>query len=821
MNTDAHVCLRLTCAAGWLLIAAAPLAAQPQTFLQRHCLDCHGADAQEAGLRLDKLNTFRAADTNLWTNLYEKVSTGEMPPRDHPQPGDQEKKEWFAWLEAEQKAHATSSLRRLNRRELAAALRDVTGLAIDYTQGLPGDGKLAGFDTGAEALNDAADSVAQLLQVTRRAVDGIRFLDPPTASVVSADLIAAKDPKKALDEWKSRGITAKGSGFAKPGWGWVLYPSWVGDRDSFSIRLPPTNPRAGVLKLQLVVSAYKPVAGVPNSRLWIEVGGRDFDYVEITGTLDAPQHLTYEIQLDDLAIDSKGLSISLSNKIELPYAVEGFANEDRSNPENPIPGGAGLFRPAYDRKKLRPEEQPVPFVAIHKIEIDPEYRAAWPPPSWNLDLGPLEDSDATCRRLLHAWTERAWRRPVKKAEEERFFALYQQVRQHGESFDGALRAAMHSVLLSAPFRYLASPQQADPSLAQFAIASRLSFLLTGEPPDAQLLQLAAAGALRKPGTLEAQVDRLLADPRADGFVRPFVLQWLEAEQPITLVMSSIQQQDFRFGRYLKASMREETIAYFAELLAQNRPAKEIVASDWTMMNDSLAIHYGYADIRGGNMRKVVLRMDDPRGGGILGHAGIQSMLCWMGDNWVIYRGAWTLRHILDRPPPPPPLEIPELIPSDASNRGKTFRELLKQHQEDQRCSICHKHMDPLGFAFQNFDISGRWREVEHERYNRNELDGKIEWYGAGKTRPVDASGQLPRGEAFANYQECKTLIATNYQRDLVRGLLKNYVVYAAGRQPNVRDLQQIQTILEQQQRTEFRMRDLLKALVCSSLFLER
>jgi hypothetical protein len=299
------------------------------------------------------------------------------------------------------------------------------------------------------------------------------------------------------------------------------------------------------------------------------------------------------------------------------------------------------------------------------------------------------------------------------------------------------------------------------------------------------------------------------------------LQWLEAEQPITLVMTSIQKQDFRFGRYLKASMREETVAYIQQLFVENRPAREMVSSNWTMMNDSLAIHYGYEGIAGGQMRKVELRADDPRGGGILGHAGIQSMLCWMGDNWVIYRGAWTLRHILDRPPPPPPLEVPELVPSDAANRGKSFRELLKQHQEDQRCSICHKHIDPLGFAFQNFDISGRWRDVEHERYVRNELDGKIEWNGAGATRPVDAAGRLPRGEEFTTFQEFKTLVATKYQPDLVRGLLKNFVVYAAGRRPDVQDMKAIETILAEQKPTEYRMRDLMKAVLRSKLFLDR
>jgi hypothetical protein len=214
------------------------------------------------------------------------------------------------------------------------------------------------------------------------------------------------------------------------------------------------------------------------------------------------------------------------------------------------------------------------------------------------------------------------------------------------------------------------------------------------------------------------------------------------------------------------------------------------------------------------------RGEDPRGGGVLGHAGIQSMLCWMGDNWVIYRGSWTLNHILDDPPPPPPLEVPELLPFDKANQGKSFRELLVQHQEDSKCSICHKKMDPLGFAFQNFDLSGRWRDVEHERYHRAELDGKIEWRGEGKTRPVDAVGKLPRGETFKTYLECKELLATHYLDDIVRGLLKKLTLYGTGHSANVVDLVTIRSIMRQQADNQYALRDLLKALIRSRVFLE-
>ena len=389
------------------------------------------------------------------------------------------------------------------------------------------------------------------------------------------------------------------------------------------------------------------------------------------------------------------------------------------------------------------------------------------------------------------------------------------------SFDSALRATFQSVLLSRGFRYLVSPADADKSIAQHAIASRLSFMLWGAPPDDELRQLAAAGRLRDPAVLDQQVDRLLADARREAFVRPFVMQWLEMEQPITIASTHIKKQDFRFARYLKASMRDETVACFSQVLAENKPAGELIASDWTMMNDILAIHYGYEGVEGGRLRKVKLRDNDPRGGGIMGHAGIQSMLTWMGGNWVIYRGAWALRHIFDDPPPPPPLEVPELNANEGANKGKPFKELLKQHQENVNCSVCHRKMDPLGFAFQNFDISGRWREVEHESYAMADLDGKIEWRGVGATRPVDAVGRLPRGEEFKTFSQFKDIAAKHYTPDLGRGLMKNLVVYGTGRLPDVHDLAEIKSIMKEHAASGYPLRDMVKALVRSKSFLQR
>lgn len=796
-------------------------------FLEANCTGCHGPRRQKGGIRLDGLKDFEPARTHLWTLVHGVLSKGEMPPEDRERPPADELRWVLTWIEREQLAGRPSSTRRLNRRELSAALADLTGLPVDHARGLPGDGLVDGFDTGASALRDSADSVDRFLAITRRVVESIRILEPSPAERFEVDFRGITDPKQARDTrrllapWNDRGARFKVRGGIELGRGYLIEPKWVGERGGLSIHVPPPPGNRGVLRIDLSVSSiHGDFEGLPAPRLWVKAGGEMLEFFEVPfegGTLDR----TYHVQMDDLAVSSKGLEISLMNRVEMPYAVEGFENDHKLKPDETIPGGPGLFRPAYDRKKLKNLlERPVPHVVLEKLAIEVDHVAPWPPEGRGPDRESLRDDPETARELLGLWITRAWRRPVSEIERKPFLDLYERLRREGKSLDEGLRAAFQAVLLSTPFRFLESPAEVPADRRARALASRLSFALHGTPPDAELLELAADDRLLQPEVLASQVDRLLADPRSKGFLEPFTRQWLELDQPITIVMRHLKRQDFRFGRYLKESLREETLRYVATLFRENRPASELVSSDWTLMNDSTARHYGYPDIRGGEFRRVALREDDTRGGGILAHAGIQSMLTWMGDNWVIYRGAWTLRKILDDPPPPPPLEVPELDPSEGENRGKSFRELLKQHQEDPRCSVCHETMDPMGFAFQNFDPSGRWRKIEHEKYVRNELDGKIEWWGQGETRPVDTKGSLPRGEEFETFAECKDLMVRHYLPDIVRGVMKRLTLYLAGRKADVDDLACLETLIEARASEGYPLGTLLRDLVTSRIFLE-
>lgn len=808
------------------MAAAADEAGDAATFqklvrpvLQKYCIDCHGADVQEARLRYDQVESFQFSDRHLWTMIHQQIARGEMPPKGEVQLSAKEKQELLAWIEKEQRALEPGSTRRLNRREFGSALQDVTGLKADFAYSLPGDGKVDGFDTGAEALQDASDSVSQMMEVTSRVVQAIRFLEPPPSKILQVDLVnVEKDPSQAFQPWKEAGITLeKLPKIAMPGAGALVEPRWPRDREDNLLRTPAPPERRGLVRVKFSVSSYSAFPEVPNPILWIEIGGRVYDRREISGPID----LEYQAQVEDLQSSSKGVSISFTPRVELPYGVDGFENEDKSRPDQ-LPEGAGLFRPVWDKRVLKePRQQPQPFVVLKSVEVEPHYVAAWPPKAWNVDLGELTDSDPSAHKLLALWMDRAYRRPVTSDEQKHFLAFYKQLRGQGWTFDNALRSTFQSVLMSAPFRHLDATAHPDQVLADHAVATRLSFMLVGSPADAELRMLAASGEIRRPEVLRAQAERLLSDPRSyDLFIKPFVTQWLEMEQPITLVDDRRGKASYHFRRYLQDSMREETFAYIHRLLVDNRPARELVTSNWTMMNDTLARYYGYEGIAGGHLRKVMLKQDDKRGGGLMSHAGIQSMLCWMGDNWVIYRGAWTARHILNDPPQLPPLEVPELDPTAGDLKYMTTRELMAYHRENKNCAVCHTKLDPIGFAFQNFDISGRWRDVEHESYITDELDSNVAWRGAGKTRPVDTVGVLPGGEEFRSFEEFKKVVAAEYQDDLVQGLMKNFLLYATARKPDIDDLAEIDKIMKQHAAKGYPLREMLLAVFQTEAFLK-
>jgi hypothetical protein len=570
--------------------------------------------------------------------------------------------------------------------------------------------------------------------------------------------------------------------------------------------------KKGLLRIRWRVAAQTPKGLSPP---WLVTGysgitGRaaltDQIGFEIKGTLTEPQVIERLFFIEDMVVRERmeptgkrreGI-FQFRNIQELPYAVPKEL-ENKLKHENPDPS--------------------VAWIIVQGMEIEFPYTVS----GWSPKDGELSDDEASATKVLIKYAERAFRRPVTVKECEPFLKFYRKRRQAGDSFDQGLRNALSMMLLSGRFRFLTSPTTEDSKIDQYALASRLSYLFWSTIPDGELLALAANGKLSDSKVLDAQVDRLLDDPRAERSLTSFTSQWLDMKNPIRISYptKSEKTNDRYFANYLTISLRKETIAYHGELLRKNLPAKNLITSEFTMMNDTTSYFYDYPRLVGSQMRPVRLRDDDPRGGGILGHAGIQSMTTANGVHWPVSRGAWMLRTLLDNPPPPAPLEVPELDPNAKENQGKTVKEILKKHTEDSRCAVCHRKMDPLGFAFQHFDLSGRWRELEYESYSFGEVNEEaiVTFEPRGKSRPVDATGKMPRGESFTTFAEMKSLTEKHYLDDIVLGYLKRLVLYSTGRTPDILDMQTLREITIRQKPRGYPMRDLLKEFIRSKAFL--
>jgi len=371
----------------------------------------------------------------------------------------------------------------------------------------------------------------------------------------------------------------------------------------------------------------------------------------------------------------------------------------------------------------------------------------------------LSKRDAA-RRIIRSFARRAFRRPVSDAEIDRLLQLFDLADQRGDRFENGIRLMVKAVLASP--RFLLRIEQDRPEatgpyrINDHELAARLSYFLWSTMPDEPLLQLADAGKLSYPDVLQQQVRRMLKDPKARALTDHFGLQWLQLRK----LNDARPSQEFfpTFTGGLRNAMREEVTIFFDKLREEDRSVLELLDADYTYVNEELARHYGIADVKGGQMRRVALRPEDHRGG-LLGMAGILTMTSHTSRTSPTLRGKWVLDVIFGTPLPPPPPDAGQLKEEKKDKTPKTFRELMAQHATQNTCAACHRKMDPLGYALDNFDAVGHWRSD----------DG------------LDTSGQLPTGEKFTGPHELKSLVRQR-QDAFVTNLTEQLLIYALGRE---------------------------------------
>jgi mono/diheme cytochrome c family protein len=404
-------------------------------------------------------------------------------------------------------------------------------------------------------------------------------------------------------------------------------------------------------------------------------------------------------------------------------------------------------------------------------------------------------------KILDAFVPRAFRRPARPGETERYMALFRKALLRGDSFDRSILLALNAILISPDFLFRREEPNAaaDPVLASdYAMASRLSYFLWGSMPDKELFELAEAGKLHAPATLTAQIERMLKDGKSREFTERFVSQWLGTRE----LGRDIKPDEKLFPEYydaeIQAAIRYEPVLFFQEILAKNLSLLNLIDSKFSILTNKLSKFYGFTIKEATQQPKVLNLPEGTHRGGVLNMAAILAVSSYPQRTSPVLRGKWILENMLGTPPPPPPPNVPTLKDNHAGSPALTLRERLEQHRADPTCATCHNRIDPLGFALENYDVLGRWRTEE---------EGK----------PIDASGQLPDGTKIAGTDDLKKALLD--RKDIIiRNLTSKMLGYALGRGLTLNDSCTVDQIVTQLTQNNYSSQTLIKGIVLSMPF---
>jgi hypothetical protein len=784
-NFQLHLALFLCCfvvGAATVTGAQPDMAARVTPFLKEHCNDCHTGEKPAGGLDLKKQGTDLDNPDVLrrWVQIHDRVAAGEMPPKEEPRPGVKESQVFLSNLStaltSADKQRRRVVLRRLNRVEYENTIRDLFGIRVDLKDMLPQDPAAHGFDTVGEVLAISPEQMEVYLQAASKALDQVFGPDKEPKRVT------AKMPL-GRDEFASRAI---GQLFVK-----TEDESLVTFQGHWcpSVFLSGQAKVDGTYRVRIKAKAYqtdKPVI--------MAVYGGDV----IVGRL--PTHL---VGYYDVAPGEEWTEVAFEDWLEM-YGCYQMKPYNLSAPTQ----GPDKFKGAG--------------LMIGEVSVEGPLEA-WPPPSRmkllgavDVNKGTLADAEEIFSRLL----PRAFRRKVQPEEVKRYVELTKKALDDKRPFIDALRVGLLGILCSPEFLLREEPagdgKEAE-AISDHALASRLSYFLWSSMPDDELLAIADQGKLSEPAVLRGQVDRLLRDSKGDRFVKNFTGQWLKLRE-IDFTEPDARQYP-EFDEMLRYSMLRETERFFREVLDHDQPLLDFVDSDWTILNERLARHYGVGGVTGQHFRRVALPAGSPRGG-VLTQASILKVTANGTNTSPVIRGVWVLENILGKPVPPPPPGIGAIEPDIRG--ATTIRQQLDKHRNTESCSVCHKRIDPPGFALESFDAIGGWRDWYRSLGAGERVDleiGRIRvQYKKGP--PVDPSGSMAGGQEFADIRQFKELLLEDKDQ-IARCLTEKLVTYGLGRGLGFADRPAIGEIVKNVSGKEYGFRSLVHEVVLSKTFRQK
>lgn len=792
-------------------------------FVEENCLSCHNDKKQRGGLSLEKYQTHEAMleDPDKWEEVVRKLRSGEMPPEDEPQPEKAQVESVTRFVGGEiTKAELAAAVdpgrvttRRLNRTEYNNSVRDLLAVDIRPADEFPQDDSGYGFDNIGDVLSlppvlmeryiSAAD------KVVRTALYGVEVMKPTLVRVNAGQRQIAARTEPLFDYDKS-GLTLPNALHA------THYFPVDGDY-TFKVSLGGLRP-AGSEPLEI--------------ELWMD--GK----VVRQDTLDPDGGASFFDDRQDFSGKTLDFTVFVTAGTHwiagtVPRMYEGLPTKyNGPNPSKRPPPPPRVFTPrpnatpeqiARQRKffeerlkEIVPVGEPrVSFVEIagpydQKTGASAESRARV------FTCGHAEANSkahlATCpTKIVSSFARRAFRRPVSAVETKRYVDLFDMARKNKETFDESIGFALQAILVSPDFLFRIERDRPTTALAarsakpaapgaplghkisQHELATRLSYFLWASVPDAELRRVASNGTLRQPAVLEAQVRRMLKDPRSRVLAEEFGGQWLQFRALESLTRDKDKFPDFE--DYLRLSMRRETELFIEHIVREDRPVTDFLDAPYTFVNERLARHYGIPDVVGPEFRRVDLT--NTKRGGVLTQASVLTISSYATRTSPVLRGKWVLDNILGTPPPDPPADIPNLD-EEKIGADMTGRQQLEAHRKNPTCSSCHRRMDPLGFGLENFDAIGAWREI----------DGKF---------PIDASGRLPDGREFEGPVELRDILKTDREA-FTRTIASKLMTYALGRGLERYDRHAVKSIAAKVAADDYKFSSLVMEIVSSRPF---
>ena len=761
---------------------------QVRPILKKHCFKCHGEKKQKGDLRLDTLSGDLSKDrvaAEAWHDVRNALNLSEMPPKKEDSLLPAELRTVTSWITQEIDALVASQkgtggrivLRRLNKTDYQNTMRDLLGIEMDYAKNLPPETLSEdGFRNNGTTLQMSDLQLEYYLESARKGL---------------AKAIVTGSRPKFFEKEFIVSVNDKNRG------------SNILDKDQQFIAKLLDYPEDGEILIRAKVKAqFAEDRGYPQLRAAI---GYRADVQAPRGFLKPVDITSEDWQIIEFRARIENFPLPSKSQSKFPGLLLWLDNAYAEGRDKPIKA-----RGKGKKKKAPKGPLTYPRIEVASMQFIGPILDDWPPAQHKAILLPSKqrsNEEAYSKIVIRNFMRRAFRRPIHDEEIVPYYRFFRSTRPEMETFEDAIRETLAMVLISPDFLFLVEPSGSSKrSISDWELASRLSYFLWSSMPDTHLFNLAKKEALRKPEILEKEISRMISDERSWQFVEQFADQWLDigALQRVAINPNYYPE----FDPTLKASMRGETIHFFGELFQKNLSALNILDSNFTMLDEPLAKHYGLAGPKGSRFERVSIKPGDHRGG-VLAHGSVLLGNSTGEDSHPVKRAVWIRERLLDDAPAPPPPDVPALDSTDPNFAALSVRDQLAEHRKQISCNECHRNIDPWGISLENFGADGLWRE----QILRKKVKGK----GMIKL-PVLSEAILPDGKKIEGIADLKKHLLEDRREQFARAFTSKLLTYALGRRLELIDQKTVDELTSKFIKSEYRIKDLIYLIVASKTF---